>query len=196
MKIIHSEVYKGYTIAIGAEFKEGTTVFNHTQVYYDSVILEVKVYKGDKYNVLFRKKETIEKDRKDRKETYDAVKRSTCNLVKERKNEIDKEEREKEMTKGLPESLIQDQVTGTLHKNELVLNKEETERLFQMVERLGSSLSEVIDSYVEFAKKGYQDDDFSNIVRKICEDVIEKREKQSVENLADTIMKKLRNMGR
>ncbi|MEK4025312.1 hypothetical protein [Sporosarcina sp. FSL W7-1283] len=103
MKTIKSEGYKGYQITVGVEFKEDTTTYIHHENL-DSVKYKVTVQKGLlPSKMLFG---SVEKEKSKREEMYDALDKGIEKMVKQAKEQINKEVREREITEGLPESLL------------------------------------------------------------------------------------------
>lgn len=104
MKTIKNETYKGYTVKVFAEFKESTTAYEYSGISYDSVLLSAYAQRhGIEY---FRHEDIIEKKSDERTEMYDDMNKSIASMMKSIKKSIDKVAREKEMTDGLPESLL------------------------------------------------------------------------------------------
>lgn len=155
MKKIKSEEYKGYQIIVNAEFKEGTskeystTSFNPIATC-DSVQLEVKYYQGNSiivgYGMISEKSKVVERQDNHEK-LYESLNKEIDRLVTKVKGDIDKKVREKEMTDGLPESLlkkesIEDEIRNSeLHymastgdePNTIFLGKKQIEMLSSLV---------------------------------------------------------------
>lgn len=81
---------------------------------------------------------------------------------------------------------------AVLHKD-FVLNKGDAEKLFQSIEKFGQNISEVMNSYVEFAKQENKGDELSNTIRKICEQTINDTDTKKASEFADRITKALKN---
>jgi hypothetical protein len=198
MKTIKAEIYNGYSVTIRGEFREKTQEYVSPKEIHDTVDISLSVVgKG----VSHFEMKMIQESRNKREEMYSSVIKTVEDLFEKAKEIINKKVREKEMTDGLPESLLSSVggytgtwgasgVSAALHNNELILNKEDTEKLLTAVKSatlLGRYVSEVMDSYIEFAKKGDKEEELSRIIRKICEDVIEAKEKQNTETIVNAI---------
>lgn len=106
MKNIKNETYKGYAVKVFAKFEESTTAYMYTDTIYDSVSLLAYAQRfGDEY---FRHDDIIEMKRDQRVEMYDEVNKKIESMMENIKKNIDKVVREKEMTDGLPESLLKE----------------------------------------------------------------------------------------
>lgn len=105
MKYFKEEDYKGYKIVIRGEFKESTIAYESTKVYYDSVNLDMYI-KNKFGREIHQELKTVETRREERNRMYKEVNESVGKLYANAKAIVDKKDREKEMTNGLPESLL------------------------------------------------------------------------------------------
>lgn len=258
MKTIKEESYKGHNIRVDAEYKEDAVKYSNTpEANEDSIKIELYVKRGDRPlsrrvdedSITFRKTEKVK--------AFSLLNEKTNNLINKAKKDIDKKLREKEITDGLPESLLKDSKEkeeidlylyildkfgiapvfvgelsepeieefknnkemnfrgyssggldggggklAVLHEDELILNKEETENLLQSAVEsatlLGKSLSEVMDSYIEFAKQEDVDESKKFKLRKMQEILDEKtlaakEEGIAIGNALKTILSRISN---
>lgn len=202
MKTIKEESYKGHSIRVDAEYKEDAVKYSITpEANEDSIKIELYVSKEGRSLSRRVDEGSIRFGKTEKGKAFDLLNEKTNKIINKAKKDIDKKLREKEMTDGLPESLLggvcgytgawgEGGKLAILH-NDLILNKEDAEKLFKSAAEsatlLGKSISEVMDSYIEFAKHGDKEEELSSIIRKICEDTIEAKEKQNTENLVNAI---------
>lgn len=109
MKTVYDKNYKGYRVEVFAEFKEGTKVERPLgksvpSIIYDSVRFEAKYHTEYGYSrPVYR---TIEGKRENRKEIYERFAEELNEVVNILEKKIDQLVREREITEGLPESLL------------------------------------------------------------------------------------------
>lgn len=112
MKTIKNETYKGYKIEVKAEYKEDSIVSMNPEYNYDSLKIEVhkeKLAVLGSWSVVKNvpeESEVIEFRKAEKMKAYDSLNKTADKMIDKVKHYIDKEEREKEMTDGLPESLL------------------------------------------------------------------------------------------
>ncbi|MGG0667868.1 hypothetical protein ABE073_04980 [Lederbergia citrisecunda] len=129
MKTVYDKNYKGYRVEVFAEFKEGTKVERPIDksvpsAIYDSVRFEARYHTEYRYSPpVYRK---IERKRENRKEIYEKFAEELNEVVDILEKKIDRLVREREVTEGLPESLLKDsdsklEQKASLHDGETVI---------------------------------------------------------------------------
>lgn len=182
MKTVYNEEYKGFNIYVYARFEESTTALPVTGVYYDSVFLELKVWENKRiFERFLSKEESIEERRENRTSLHNGMKKAVSKLVEESKLKIDKYVREKEMTEGLPESLVKNSHFSTLQEDELVLNSKETENLlratkiYEGIAKSTSEIDELISDMLNSRSKAIREGVVPTSIENAIKDLIKMR---------------------
>ena len=172
MKTVKNEEYKGYKIRVEVEYKEFPAGYI-TEKSKDGQ--DVKRYEGDRQRVDIRttvnnklgnfllsgteKNDFVEIYSGEHKVLYEKLTKKIDEVYTKAKQYVDRKIREKEMTEGLPESLLEKSHNATLHERERVLNAKDTENLLKAIEvskevtKVISEVDEIISNLVNLRSK-------------------------------------------
>ena len=115
MKNIKQETYKGYSIKVDVQYKEDVMVYSSEPSWnLNAIKIVAQKTKLGSFEISRPDTDTrtIEFEKNKKEEAYVRLNDEVDKMIKKIKKEVDKEIREKEMTDGLPESLLKKEYRG------------------------------------------------------------------------------------
>lgn len=199
-----------YTIKIGNAFVREIKIgggYSNQKVYLKDLSLtqyEVDIKKWCFDSLAFAGTEDDQRQEKYFKEALELLKDNGMNykvlkttiMTTEEQKEVSFKDGKESNRKGFSEGGLAGESgrLAVLH-NDFVLNKGDAEKLFQSAKQFGQNISEVLDSYVEFAKQGDKEDeevpDIFDSVYAVCIQAIKDTDEKKATELTASLLKAL-----